>query len=106
FQAEDGIRDDLVTGVQTCALPILVVGKITVDARVEVDHLVAERAQNAGPRRTGNAVARVDDDAHAPRLPAVAHDALRVLGHDVQIGRASCRDRGWHALGDSTLIEE
>src|SRR5258708_30543809 len=24
FQAEDGIRDDLVTGVQTCALPIFV----------------------------------------------------------------------------------
>src|SRR5215216_7368376 len=24
FQAEDGIRDDLVTGVQTCALPILI----------------------------------------------------------------------------------
>ena len=22
FQAEDGIRDDLVTGVQTCALPL------------------------------------------------------------------------------------
>src|SRR3990170_8446179 len=26
FQAEDGIRDDLVTGVQTCALPIWRVG--------------------------------------------------------------------------------
>src|SRR5438552_14945849 len=26
FQAEDGIRDDLVTGVQTCALPILLGG--------------------------------------------------------------------------------
>src|SRR5207244_10277285 len=26
FQAEDGIRDDLVTGVQTCALPILQIG--------------------------------------------------------------------------------
>src|SRR5258708_37751663 len=25
FQAEDGIRDDLVTGVQTCALPICIV---------------------------------------------------------------------------------
>src|SRR5438552_6260672 len=25
FQAEDGIRDDLVTGVQTCALPICTV---------------------------------------------------------------------------------
>src|SRR5207247_6575491 len=26
FQAEDGIRDPLVTGVQTCALPILELG--------------------------------------------------------------------------------
>src|SRR5699024_11564582 len=29
FQAEDGIRDRNVTGVQTCALPILEVGLIT-----------------------------------------------------------------------------
>src|SRR5947208_17177518 len=28
FQAEDGIRDDLVTGVQTCALPIWVPSEI------------------------------------------------------------------------------
>src|SRR5258708_18226721 len=27
FQAEDGIRDDLVTGVQTCALPILAISE-------------------------------------------------------------------------------
>src|SRR5258708_20202148 len=27
FQAEDGIRDDLVTGVQTCALPISATAK-------------------------------------------------------------------------------
>src|SRR5438552_15183961 len=32
FQAEDGIRDDLVTGVQTCALPIFR-GKIGSAAR-------------------------------------------------------------------------
>src|SRR5258708_22024651 len=31
FQAEDGIRDDLVTGVQTCALPI----SISCDDRIE-----------------------------------------------------------------------
>src|SRR5207244_9384963 len=30
FQAEDGIRDDLVTGVQTCALPILIADGIHV----------------------------------------------------------------------------
>src|SRR5699024_11380564 len=28
FQAEDGIRDRNVTGVQTCALPILIIGYI------------------------------------------------------------------------------
>src|SRR5947208_10638901 len=28
FQAEDGIRDDLVTGVQTCALPIFAEGTV------------------------------------------------------------------------------
>src|SRR5258708_15391319 len=33
FQAEDGIRDDLVTGVQTCALPILRV--VTADDPIE-----------------------------------------------------------------------
>src|SRR5207244_5520004 len=32
FQAEDGIRDDLVTGVQTCALPISDVGDATAAA--------------------------------------------------------------------------
>src|SRR5215216_4459579 len=30
FQAEDGIRDDLVTGVQTCALPICQLGDVGV----------------------------------------------------------------------------
>src|SRR5207244_6879463 len=29
FQAEDGIRDDLVTGVQTCALPISAIPRRT-----------------------------------------------------------------------------
>src|SRR5260370_3171216 len=31
FQAEDGIRDSSVTGVQTCALPISAVSKMTVE---------------------------------------------------------------------------
>ena len=33
FQAEDGIRDDLVTGVQTCALPISLLKKDAQHAR-------------------------------------------------------------------------
>src|SRR5258708_40185781 len=36
FQAEDGIRDDLVTGVQTCALPIFSVGDPDLDTPAPV----------------------------------------------------------------------
>src|SRR5258708_39346502 len=43
FQAEDGIRDDLVTGVQTCALPIL--------TALRCEYLVApENIESARPR--------------------------------------------------------
>src|SRR5260370_27517467 len=47
FQAEDGIRDSSVTGVQTCALPIYVAGSLRcitgdhqalVDTKVHRDH--------------------------------------------------------------------
>ena len=57
FQAEDGIRDRLVTGVQTCALPILIIhaielpvmGSIAAGVPIEaishVSHKVAVPAQ-------------------------------------------------------------
>src|SRR5207244_6217674 len=34
FQAEDGIRDDLVTGVQTCALPICEDGRFVPEGQL------------------------------------------------------------------------
>src|SRR5438552_12653519 len=61
FQAEDGIRDDLVTGVQTCALPILlgksviVKGQIlsredlTIDGEVEGTVEMQEHRLTIGP---------------------------------------------------------
>src|SRR5258708_2042017 len=56
FQAEDGIRDDLVTGVQTCALPISVLSKIVgalggVDLLTNIDktvQLTVEKELNLG----------------------------------------------------------
>src|SRR5438105_12651546 len=67
FQAEDGIRDPLVTGVQTCALPIFRAGGgglffDDVGDRVR-DHLAAAvddpthrpwPRQHSGVRNTGN----------------------------------------------------
>src|SRR2546422_2148783 len=42
FQAEDGIRDVAVTGVQTCALPIWVDGLASVEAPARAPAKVAE----------------------------------------------------------------
>src|SRR5262249_57037349 len=50
FQAEDGIRDWSVTGVQTCALPILDRFVAGVAAGDEAVHLARDRGQD-GERR-------------------------------------------------------
>src|SRR2546430_2856203 len=61
FQAEDGIRDLTVTGVQTCALPICRDGA---HARVEPDDLPV-RAPDLRPARTSTSQPRTR--AGAPR---------------------------------------
>ena len=66
FQAEDGIRDWSVTGVQTCALPI-----------------------SGGSARSDDR-ARLDGDRERRR----AHDGGgRGIDACAEIGRASCRER-------------
>src|SRR5205823_7716915 len=59
FQAEDGIRDKLVTGVQTCALPILII-MVLERARSDSERLharlrEAERLATAGELAAGMA---------------------------------------------------
>src|SRR5258708_34534720 len=67
FQAEDGIRDDLVTGVQTCALPIFRSGA------------GLRRGRRRLCRRSGCAVPRIGRRPWRWRL---------------EIGRAAGRERG------------
>src|SRR5688500_20088397 len=73
FQAEDGIRDYKVTGVQTCALPIYWVRREQVQ-RVELLH--------------GRAPAKARQRGHRLEL----HDVL-LEREPQEIGRASCRER-------------
>src|SRR5207247_4906959 len=86
FQAEDGIRDPLVTGVQTCALPILVL-PISLGTFFN-DYTTA--------RLTGNFTSPV----LAGTLPTeygildVGETSGAVPGGSLEIGRASCRERG------------
>src|SRR2546427_2240069 len=85
FQAEDGIRDLTVTGVQTCALPILVDDRDAdeMPVSVEVDAVDLNTSMSAG---LGDADASLDDDAAA--LPLDSE-----LSSLQEIGRASCRER-------------
>src|SRR5262249_59740436 len=53
FQAEDGIRDWSVTGVQTCALPIC---SAEMPARQSSDNIGAERVSTFQEGRLGNSV--------------------------------------------------
>src|SRR2546430_8160536 len=51
FQAEDGIRDLTVTGVQTCALPILISGEITTKTYVDFPSIVRNTIKEIGYTR-------------------------------------------------------
>src|SRR5690606_39419623 len=98
FQAEDGIRDFHVTGVQTCALPIYPVtvelpcAAIPVRGRVDAVALeVAVTALLLAGVVTGGTVMVREPLGLEP-------DAVRR-----QIGRASCRERGESAGGGVCL---
>src|SRR5690606_41525113 len=91
FLAEDGIRDFHVTGVQTCALPILAVTNDKVFPKL----LDAVRE---------NCEDRFEDVEHE----ALQAEGQRLIMADIcarlsfllwlyQIGRASCRERAWSA---------
>src|SRR5205807_6136280 len=95
FQAEDGIRDYKVTGVQTCALPIYCCHKggrlaFGPDGKLYVtlgDEHASAAAQNTGDVR--GKILRYNPDGTAPS--------------DNQIGRASCRERVESAVGDEQV---
>src|SRR2546427_7575687 len=85
FQAEDGIRDLTVTGVQTCALPI----SFGVGANSTGPCKQKAAATVLGQRR--------DEEVCVPpvafyRRPISVRRVASVSGKE--IGRASCRERG------------
>src|SRR5258708_8124328 len=88
FQAEDGIRDDLVTGVQTCALPIYFVhhGNTTAEGQSNrSDHAAIWFAPN---RRDREAVWRIGP----PRGQLAAPAFRRLRSEERRVGK-ECRSR-------------
>src|SRR5207253_4503429 len=95
FQAEDGIRDGHVTGVQTCALPIS-------SAAPPLGPVVPGGGAADGPARGAGALLPDRDrlasgregGARGGAAPGVGADPAVARGGE-QIGRASCRERVW-----------
>src|SRR2546430_9214566 len=82
FQAEDGIRDLTVTGVQTCALPIFPNQPVGEQTNWRIGIVYDEHETLRFGRRGGNMQRWVC-------IAAVAAEFCRNL----EIGRASCRER-------------
>src|SRR2546429_4622846 len=87
FQAEDGIRDVAVTGVQTCALPILLP---EVHAGVEVLDLIGVSVE-----RERGAASELADPPLGRLAPARVVDGgvdVRVRSEERRVGK-ECRSR-------------
>src|SRR5207237_5174461 len=96
FEAEDGIRESSVTGVQTCALPISEQDLTATLARGGAD------SRRLAELELENAKARLADvqrqaDGTIVRAPV----AGVIVKPPAEIGRASCRERGkmWGVAG-------
>src|SRR5947208_5532189 len=91
FQAEDGIRDDLVTGVQTCALPIFLAGDqlLLVALYDRTDELRAQRELIAREKlaTVGEIASGVAHEVNSP-LAAIRMEA-ELLGRSTQDAEAS-----------------
>src|SRR5690606_40267980 len=91
FQAEDGIRDFHVTGVQTCALPIFDLSKLEagkMDLRLSEFRIDAIVAAQCDMVRSLTEDKNIDLSLEIePDLPTLFQDQAK------EIGRASCRER-------------
>src|SRR5258708_13087180 len=86
LQAEDGIRDDLVTGVQTCALPICLLGGL----RDPHPHAEAREDRPEGERAVPTEGAVLDEQCGRAKREDECDDEIR--SEERRVGK-ECRSR-------------
>src|SRR5207237_3435589 len=104
FQAEDGIRDSSVTGVQTCALPIFAVTAAPSKApsALGISKLL-KNSESASLTRSMLAFC-VGTMATGPVKGVMPPPAERCMVTP-KIGRASCRERVQAAVGTESCTQ-
>src|SRR5688572_31635422 len=100
FQAEDGIRDLTVTGVQTCALPIFAVGR-SKEPEASPEPILGGPCSKRWPRQHPATPCRYGSRCRDVRRPRTD---WRRSGRE--IGRASCRERVEISVGFGSLKEK
>src|SRR5690606_40732014 len=93
FQAEDGIRDFHVTGVQTCALPIYILGKLGVNAIVFVVDS-ADRPKIEAAKKELHGLLEKSQLANIPVLVLGNKNDLENRSEERRVGK-ECRSRWW-----------
>src|SRR5439155_15437423 len=91
FQAEDGIRDGHVTGVQTCALPIYVRISYVNRSPETLHDFYVHQYLNAF--RPGSRWAAADSAEQRERFQHLKDPDYAFERITSEIGRASCRER-------------
>src|SRR6267143_4333412 len=81
FQAEDGIRDGTVTGVQTCALPIssIMPGKVNPVAAEAVCQVCAQVIGNDAAVSFGGAAGNLELNVMLPVMARNLLESIRIL---------------------------
>src|SRR5207249_6025063 len=102
FQAEDGIRDRNVTGVQTCALPISTWLLVSAHGWRLLAEECGLKDEAALQKATGGDWTSVRSFNDADRGAEPASGSVQTL----EIGRASCRERVWSGGVDVAVKEE
>src|SRR5205823_9562486 len=87
FQAEDGIRDKLVTGVQTCALPISKL--LARDARRSSGSAAGRTGSRAHPGRAASITAAPGAAAARARYWQTRDRTARVRSEERRVGKES-----------------
>src|SRR5205823_6880641 len=100
------IRGKLVTGVQTCALPIWLANDVAAAeddgvGTFDLDFVAAQNLHAAGGSTGNQAGAPADEAAKIDGMEAVhVFGGIDGFEDSLEIGRASCRERGYDEVAE------